>query len=221
MKLAKLRWMALCIAVLVCGCGVDGGVGGTGISTITGNVSIGGAGAETNTPSALEGIGVGIRGTGIRTSTDDRGAFELVGEFDGEVSLRFTERDGTVDDMPGVDVPSGGTVALLNVRFSRGRATPERIEVDFEATIAQNAVCDAGAPTVVVLDRNQRNTYAVLLDGAAYSIDQGRCPSDTTPACTELLAGRTVRISGTQANGAIHADRVRLVNCRLPGTGGH
>lgn len=216
----RLGWLTLCVALILGGCGADGGVGGTGISTITGNVSIGAA-AETNTTSDLEGIGVGIRGTDIRTATDKRGAFELVGEFDGQVSLQFTERDGTIDDMPGVDVPSGGVVALLNVRFSRGRATPERIEVDFNATIVQDAVCDGGTPTVVVLDRNQRNTYGVLLDGASYSVDQLRCPEDTPAACTELLAGRTLRISGTQSGGAIQANRVRLENCRLPGRSGH
>jgi hypothetical protein len=217
MKERRTRGVALLLVTLLCACGSDGGVGGTGISTISGNVAIGGA-AVTRTSADLEGITIGLRGTNLRTVTDTHGDFELEGEFDGEVTVEFTERDGTVNMLP-LDVPLGGIVSLRNVRFARGAAMPDSIDLDFEATVVIDAVCDENAGMVQVADRGARpNAFTVDVTGAMYDSDAGCAIAD--PQCTDLLSRRVVRIVGNPLAGEIHASRVRLISCRAPGTRG-
>lgn len=218
MKLVKAwagGWIALLALAAVAGCGADGGVGGTGISTITGNVTLNAA-SHARVSTSVEGITVGVRGTDAHTLTDRRGEFTLSGEFDGDIIVEFTELDGTRNQLPLAVHPSW-TFSLRNVRFDRGAATAERIDVDFEAIIAEDASCNDNGSNVLVSDREERNTYVVLLDGADYEKDDVRCDGVETPGCPELIANRTVRILGTQSAGPIEATRVRLVNCRIPG----
>lgn len=216
-KTLGIRWIVLLTLALTAGCGADGGVGGTGISTLTGNVTLA-ASTAARASVDVEGIAVGIRGTNLRTVTDRTGEFDLEGLFDGDVTVEFTELDGTINQLS-VDVPSAGTVSLQNVRFERGAATAERVDVDFEAIVVQDADCQEAGSTVLVSDRNRRRTYDVLLDDPSYESDSVRCDIEA-PQCSDLLSRRILRIFGTQTNGPIHASRVRLISCRFPGSGG-
>jgi hypothetical protein len=212
------RWRSLLAALVLAsllGCGADGGVGGTGISAISGNVTLE-EGTGTGGRTDVEGIAVGIRGTSLSTSTNRLGWFELSGEFDGHVTVEFTERDGTINQI-GVEVPSGGELSLRNIRLAQGQALAERIDVDFEAVVVAHAVCDGPLGTLEVSDRNSRNAFPVLVNGATRYESSRGCPEE--PTCADLLFQRTLRVSGAQGNGVIQADRVRLIRCRPPGTG--
>jgi hypothetical protein len=116
-----------------------------------------------------------------------------------------------------LDVPSGGFVSLKNVRLNRGQATPERIDVTFEAVVAADPVCDGEAGVIAVSDAEARNTFAVRLEGTAYESDAG-CPD--APVCEDLHRQFKVKIDGTQSAQGITAERIRLVICRTPGRAG-
>jgi hypothetical protein len=211
--------LAGCQGAGIGGTGLDGGVGGTGISSISGNVTAADDLAETM---SLAGITVSLRGTELRTETDATGLFLLEGEFDGSMTLEFEEEDGTLNQLP-VDVPSGGVLSLRNVRLGGGSASAERIEVNFEGRITADASCDGTPQALTVIDNKLSNTFFVRVDGASYSFDARRCP-DIDPEsgeadCTDLLEQRTVRIFGVSDEAGIAARSVRLVNCRIPGSG--
>jgi hypothetical protein len=209
------RGTVLLLLASLLGCGADGGVGGTGISAISGNVTLGPI-AAIEDPNDLEGIVVGIGGTTVNTETDRLGRFDLVGEFDGNVTVEFTERNGTVNRMA-VDVPSGGELQLRNVRLSQGEARAERVEVDFEAAVTAPAVCDGPQGSLEVSDKDARNFFGVLVDAATRYESSRGCPEE--PSCEDLLATRTLRLLGTQRGGIVEAQRIRLIRCRPPGTG--
>jgi len=216
MRRAWTHFLVVTAAALIAGCGTDGGVGGTGISTLTGNVSAGSRVARV--AGEIEGIDVSIRGTDLKTTTDAHGNFELEGSFDGAVTVDFRERDGTLS-MLLARVPSGGIVSLRNVKFSQGQAWPEQIDVDFEATVSGDPVCTDGSSSISVRDRDPYtpNDFAVSVDGNTNFESDDGCPE--SPDCDDLARNFTVRVRGVQADDQIHADSVRLITCRTPGRG--
>jgi hypothetical protein len=216
---------AIALTALV-GCGADGGVGGTGISTISGNVTVNGGGAGWVARSAgladavdLEGIKVCVRGTSLCTLTDGRGNFTLEGEFAGEIELEFTERNGDTSRLP-LDVPSGGIVSLTNVHLRLGQALADRIEVEFEALAVEDAVCDGDVGIVQVTDKGSRGTFTVSVDEDTRFVrdDARNCPDEEFD-CSTMLRDRTLDVKGTQNGKVIDAVAVGLKNCRRPGTG--
>lgn len=201
------------------GSGLDGGVGGTGISLISGNV----APEADEAHAELQGIVVTVVGTEVHSETDEIGFFELEGAFDGDVTLEFREPDGTLNVLP-LDVPSGGVVSLRDVRLAGGRASADRIDVDFEGIVGADAQCIESPQTVEVSDRALSNHFLVRLDDASYEFDARRCPDiaqqQRDAECADLQSQRTVRIVGVAGGDRLIAARsVRLVNCRTPGTG--
>jgi hypothetical protein len=156
-------------------------------------------------------VTVGIRGTNLSTATDTHGDYQLEGEFDGDVTVDFEERDGTLNMLP-VEVPSGGTVGLRNVRFSQGLATPEQIDVRFEGFAVDDATCDADGGMVEVSD--SRNTFVVNFADTALESDDG-CPA--TPQCSDVLHEFRLRVSGIQGEDGILANRVRMIICKPGG----
>jgi len=184
----KSLLLVLCLTLAACGGGglsADGGVSGTGISAVTGNVT-----AITSGSTDLGGIRVTIEGTGIATVTDDTGAFTLTGELDGPVTLVF-ERDDGVRAVTTVDVPSGGTLELADVTLDteRQEARPARRSLAFTATI-EGVDCAGGV--LVVRSRGQGSSlFDVRLDGAFVHDGDGR-----PVACPNLRPGDLVRVQG-------------------------
>ena len=83
MRGAKLvRRLATLVLAGVLGCATDGGVGGTGISTINGNLANGST-AAVSPPARRQsnhaGVTVRLQGMNIQSVTDDRGWFQLEG----------------------------------------------------------------------------------------------------------------------------------------------
>lgn len=210
-----VRWLAVLALGVAVGCGADGGVGGTGISSLSGNVALEeGASAAVTRRSDLEGITVAIQGTDLVTSTDGNGYFEIEGMFEGPVTVEFIERDGTVNMLP-VSVPSGSAMALRNVRFSQGQASAERIDVIFEANVTRDAQCDGASGSVEVTDPRSSQRYLVRVDAATvYESRASSCPDG--PSCEDLTLQRTLKISGHQSGAIIEAERISLLRCRQP-----
>ncbi len=112
------RLLSILIVTALAGCASEGGVTGSGISAIVaGNVS-------TTPGSDLEGIEVAIGDAASRL--DRSGNFELLGEFDGEVALRFRDAVGGFDlgELP-ISVASGSTTIIEGIVIDP--AAPQRI----------------------------------------------------------------------------------------------
>jgi hypothetical protein len=193
---ALRAWLAILLLAVLggtqasCGGGggglaADGGVSGTGLSAITGNVS------EITTGSDdLAGIRVTIAGTTFTTVTDAAGAFSLTGAFEGPVTLVF-ERDDGVRAETMVEVPSDGSVTLEDVTLDpvAEEATPARRTTAFPGTIAR---VDCGAGLLVVRTRgDEAREVTVHLDGAFIHDGDGAAID-----CAVLRTGDRVRVQG-------------------------
>jgi len=211
-----IRWITLFSVIALSSCGgSDGGVGGTGISTITGNVAA--SGSTTADIEELMGIVITIRGTEFRTMTDEHGNFTLEGEFDGQLTLDFRERDGSAAALP-VEVPSAGLVSLRNVRFNLGQAEPDQIELTFEAHVISDPDCNDPAGSVEVSDTQSQTEFLLQIDANTQFESESGCPPNAE--CSDLMQLTTIKIDGTLVDGdTIDANRIRLVTCRPPGRG--
>jgi hypothetical protein len=168
------------------GLGADGGVSGTGVSSVTGNVSnVNDAGAE------IAGIRVVVEGTDIETVTGTDGSFTLSGEFDGEITLVF-ERDDGARAQTTVDVPTGGSVQLEDVTLDVAleEARPARRIVRFQGLV-DRPDCPARRLRVVSRFDQQRRTFDIRLE-STFVHDGAGAPV----ACTRLRAGVRVNVVG-------------------------
>ncbi len=213
MPSSMMRWLLLLGLAGLIGCGADGGVGGTGISSLSGNVALQSSVLER--AADLSGIIVGIRGTDLATETDRTGYFEIEGAFEGDVTVEFKELDGTVSALP-VPVPSGGRMRLQNVHIGSGAALAERIYVTFLADVGSNAVCDGETGTLEVTDTSGNHVFTIRVDaGTVYDRVSDRCPE--APTCNDLSGDRTkLKISGEQEGTVVQADAILLEKCGNP-----
>lgn len=209
-------WLPVLVAAALLGCAIDdGGVGGTGISVIEGNVANGGAALiSVSVAEDRGGIAVRVRGTPVETLTAADGFFRLEGEFSGFTTLEFVEPDATVNSMD-LDVPAGGDVTLVNVRFDRVHrlAFSERIDVDFEAIAVEDAQCDGAAGLLRVTDRSGAANPFLLRITASTKLEEDDQPT-AAPGCTDLTDGRILRVRGTLIESEVVADRIRLLRAR-------
>lgn len=208
-------WLGILALAGIFGCGADGGVGGTGISSLTGNVTLQtGPDFVATRSTTVGGIIVAIRGTDLSTMTDSAGYFEIHGSFEGSVTVEFTELDGTVSMLP-VSVPSGSTVALRNIRFNQGLASAERIDVLFEGNVTGDAICMGGSGVAEVAEPRSGQTFVVRVNSLTrYESRSPSCPEQ--PACEDIRPQRTLKISGRQNGDLIDAEMISFVRCRQP-----
>jgi len=168
------------------GLGADGGVSGSGISSVTGNVTeIDGANGD------VGGIRVVVQGTDIETVTGDDGSFSLTGDFDGPVTVVFELEDGGRAETM-VEVPDGGNVDLedITVDPEEEEARPSRQIITFSGVVVE-ADCDAGTLIVATGDEAPRTRFAVRLDDAFLHDAAG-----TAVACTDIGPGDNARVQG-------------------------
>jgi len=205
-----LRWSVLAwlLGLAACGGGgggfsSDGGVSGTGISALTGNVA-----AIAGDPGEVGGIVVRVDGADLAAITEADGSFTLRGEIEGALTLVFERPDAGLSVRVQVQVPAGGTLELADVVLDAGsgEARPARRFVEFRARV--DAV-DCRAPALFVVSRfaAERSVFAVALERTEL-----RDASGAAARCEDLTPGRAVDVAGlVQDDGRIADGTVVLV----------
>ncbi len=192
--MSLVRWSVLAWLLILAACGgggggfsSDGGVSGTGISALTGNVA-----AITGDPAEVAGILVRVDGADLAAVTDAAGFFVLRGEIEGALTLVFERPDAGLSVRVEVQVPAGGTLELADVVLDAGsgEARPARRFVEFRARV--DAV-DCGAPALFVVSRfaAERSVFAVVLERMDL-----RDASGAAARCEDLTPGRAVDVTG-------------------------
>lgn len=209
--MSLLRWSVLACFLTLAACGGgggggfanDGGVSGTGISALTGNVA-----AITGEPAEVGGILVRVDGADLTAVTDDDGFFTLRGEIEGARTLVFERPDDGLAVRVDVQVPAGGTLELADVVLDAGsgEARPARRLVDFRARV--DAVdCRVLALSVVSRFAAERSVFAIVLERMAL-----RDASGAAARCEDLTPGRAVDVRGlVQDDGRIADGTLVLV----------
>jgi len=174
----------------------DGGVGGTGISTVQGNVLQ----VEMNEPGLLAGVTVREPVTGLEDTTDEDGQFVLVGRFPVEATLLFfppgVEEPARMD----VTVTQGSEVTLKNVHIREQTATPESIVVSLGGVVSADADCEEAG-----------GSFGLEVDGLAFIVVLDAETEFVNRPCTELVTGARIRLKGLQQGLVITAEQIRIV----------
>ena len=187
------RLAALLPLILTLWACAEGGSRGSGIFTeVVGNVDS----VETAMVAAtgVDGIGVAVQGTGIRTDTDANGNFSLRGDFEGMVQLVFQLPDGGGAGQIALNVPAGGRLTLNNVTVDaqQGAAVAESQAVDFDGTIT-GIDCERLILTLVSTHRDPDDTdqYTLRLDTSSVHNAQGE-----PVACADITLGQRAIVQG-------------------------
>jgi len=238
----QLRSIALGFVLALSACAGGGGSTGTGISGLTtaqGNI----ASAQTaRRPAArrsdartwlarlLESVApvriadavtgvanvtVKIEGTSLATVSDASGSFSLQGDFGGPITLVFEGIDGGVPARLGINVPTGGTLTLTNVRLDdrSGQAFVDARNLSFDGVVAGTNCPGGSLDMVSEATPDDGNRYAVNVQGAILR-DSAGAPIQ----CPDLSTGDVLSVQGlVRDDGGVdchEADRRRG-----PGTG--
>lgn len=203
----------LLATLLGAGCaGTDGGVGGTGIATVRGNVldpdldrpalpQADGGGAS------AAGITVSVRNSELRDVTDEAGTFEIEGWIAGEIILDFTRQDLPVAAAMRVLVPVESEVILDNIELLGQVATPEQIRVEnLAGDIVGQARCRAEGGSFLLRDRGGMEVTVVL------TAETKILHSTGAPLTCSHLSGSsgTTKVRGSQRDFQIVADEVQV-----------
>lgn len=203
-------WLAFALVALAMGCGggglglgiTDGGPVGTGIvASVSGNVvavedfdatdaaSLESTASVETAPLGdalnVDGIAVSlVEFPDVETTTDTDGNFNLEGEFDGSLTLRFRTQDIEADQQ--IEVPSGGTVVLSDIEIERDGAVADAgRQLDVRGRV-RTIDCGAGRFTVEVTEEHLFDV--VLTDETEFSRDGARA------SCSDLREGDRVSI---------------------------
>jgi hypothetical protein len=185
------RWLTLLtFTTILVACASDGGPSGTGIATsIAGNVvEVELLGREGQTTG--DSVQVTIDELpGIEDETNEQGDFELVGDFSGVLTLRFTKLGVSAGQR--LDVPVGSRIVLEDVAFGQHRVrVGSARQLGFFGTVAF-VDCEAG--DLLVDDRApSRNQFLVRLVPRTIIVNgEGDLAS-----CAALEVGRQLAIEG-------------------------
>jgi hypothetical protein len=195
----------------------DGGVGGTGIATVRGNVldpeltpvtlqQVAGNGAS------AAGITVQVRGTSVTDETDEAGVFELSGAIAGEITIDFMRDNHPVAVTEHVIVPVDAEITLKDIALLDSVAAPEVIEVDnVIATVVDAPICNADGSGSFMLRDEGGLTFAV-------EVTPETVITDTRGAldCADVTEESEVKFRGVQADGNISASDLRVLKLGRP-----
>jgi hypothetical protein len=198
--------MACAFAVLLLlgltGCSSEGGVVGSGISSVQGNVidvqldtgsegeGGGGSGAAGN---GVVPVLVSIDDTQLETLTDVDGQFSLDGDFSGTVTVRFKNpNDGESLGTLSLEVAPGATVFLRDVEIRRDLDLADAVmvgaplQLNLAGTVSETDC--ANGVVVVVDDTVQRKAFTLRLNAATDLVDS----KDNLLGCADLVRGAAV-----------------------------
>jgi hypothetical protein len=195
------------VALFICGCGgiTDGGPVGTGIAAYVGGniVSVEEPGllaeeetAETTSTMAADRTG-GIASVAgvevslaevpdVRSTTDEKGNFQLRGEFAGSVTLQFDSGGITAEQR--LEVPEGGTIILSDIALDGSSVTAEaRRQTALRGEILR-LDCERGELQV----RNARKTTFAVDLVSTTEFFRGEIQS----TCEDITVGDEVSVDG-------------------------
>jgi hypothetical protein len=202
MSLARLISLLACTVLVGCGAASEGGVTGTGISAISGNVA-----AVTEEITAQLGvtlpfpIRVAVAGLpGLEGITDTEGAFQLAGRFSGEITLLFTNADDGTEIGPLVlEVPAGSQTVLENIEIRTAAPLSERVRPQavrqFDVFGRADLVeCEGdGSGTVLLTDDGRPpRQFMISLTVDTEIVDRAGAPL----VCEDIAVGAALRIEG-------------------------
>jgi hypothetical protein len=204
--------LALLLGAAACAT-TDGGVGGTGIATVRGNVldpdlqplappqnADGGA-------ASAAGITVSVRNADVRDVTDEAGTFHLEGFIAGEITLDFAREDRPVTATMRVLVPVESEVIIDNIELLGEVAAPEVIRVEnLAGDIVGEASCDDEGGSFVLRDRGGMDLTILLTPETKILHSTGASLS-----CADLSENSgTTKVRGSQRDLQIVADEVQV-----------
>ena len=223
--IARRLLLAVSIAVAVAGCSSsEGGVTGTGLTAINGNVV---AISDDGSSRLDEALPFPVRVTiaqlpALAASTDADGAFALVGEFSGAVTLQFSnaETGAALGPLP-LEIPAGSQTVLENVEIHTSAPESERVRpravLQFDVFARVDFVeCRAdGTGTLLITDdaRRPRQYMVALVE------DTDIVSADAAPlTCADVRRGVRARIAGLvrRADQTLIASTVELTARRPP-----
>jgi len=188
-RAASVFGVALLLLLSAC---ADGGVGGTGISTVQGNVlNVDGAEIVVREPVS-----------GLEDTTNEEGEFRLVGRMPLETTLLFfapsTEEPATM----GLTVPPGSEITLERVQFEDTEAVPETIYLSLPvADVISDSEC-AGT----------NGRFDMDVDGLVFNIIvDSNTVFEKSRTCADVTKGSRIKVSGRQDGDTVTAARVNIV----------
>jgi hypothetical protein len=196
-----LRLAALLLLAAIAGC-AEGGVTGTGIASVSGNiVQISDMAAVTAALPFAVRVTVEQQPSATAT-TDADGTFTVRGGFSGAVTLQFSNADdGSPIGPLSLEVPVGSSTVLENIEIRTGAPLAERVrpravrQLDVFGRLDMIECADDGTGTVLVSDagRPSRQFLATL---TADTIIHGRNGASLTCAQLRALHRPEVRVEG-------------------------
>lgn len=204
---SRLLWALLCLALGAFGCAgaSDGGPIGTGIvqASIVGNVidvadvaSLTSGASDLAAPlqdETLPPVEVSVDGRPDATArTDASGAFEIVGDVAGDVTLRFTTEDFSVTTA--LSVPVASIVSLVDIELSPAGVEVQSVrQLDFVATVRESN-CAAG---LLQVDDLSGEPFEIAVDAdTVFENDDGSAAD-----CSAIETGERIAIDGVVAPG--------------------
>jgi hypothetical protein len=223
MNATSLRAFRLLVLLALIGGCAEGGVSGTGISAVSGNV------VQVSDDAALAALPFPIRVTveqlpSASAVTDAAGAFTLRGAFSGAITLQFSNAaDGAAIGPLALEVPAGSSTVLENIEIRLAAPPADRVrprairQLDVFGRLDM-ADCGAdGSGTLLVIDdgRPPRQFLARLTTETVIAR-----PDGTLLTCADLQDGRhpPVLVEGLlrDADRTIVATRVTVGPRRPP-----
>ncbi len=223
--MSMLRWIGLLgLLPVLAACASEGGVVGSGISAVSGNVaevevtetvSERGAVAATRLPFAVT-VSV-IEAPGVAATTDADGTFEVVGDFSGPITLRFAKAEGDAElGTLGLNVPAGSTIVLEDIRIVAKRVLARVArQRDFFGRV-ELVDCDAGEAGILLVNDSaavkENHQFMVEIQSDTV-ITGGRGQRITCAGIRQgdraLIEGR-IRVAVPDPDWVIVADEVRV-----------
>jgi len=197
-----LPFAALVVLAIVAGCASEGGVTGTGIASVSGNIV-----QISRTAAVTAALPFAVRVTveqqpSATATTDADGTFTVRGAFSGAITLQFSNADdgSPIGPLP-LEVPVGSSTVLENIEILTSAPVGERVrpravrQLDVFGRLDMTECAGDGTGTVLVSDsgRPARQFLATL---TADTLIHGRAGGTLTCAQLSALHRPEVRVEG-------------------------